>query len=110
MRLPHPDRAVVNMAKLRSYCLNPRHPRGRHKARVFASALGITRENAGLLRQALLEAAESAEVTLGDKDDYGQRYVLDCEMAGPAGKATVRSGWIVLHGQDFPQLTSCFVL
>ena len=52
------------MAKLRSYCLNPRHPRGRHKARVFASALGITRENAGLLRQALLEAAESAEVTL----------------------------------------------
>ncbi len=104
------DRAVVNMAKLRNYCLNPRHARGRHKARVFASALGITQENAGLLRQALLEAAASAEATLGDKDDYGQRYMLNCEIAGPAGKGTVRSSWIVLHGQDFPRLTSCFVL
>jgi hypothetical protein len=64
----------------------------------------------GLLRQALLEAAASAEVSLGEEDDYGQRYMLDCEIAGPSGKATVRSSWIVLHGQDFPRLTSCFVL
>jgi len=77
---------------------------------VFASALGIRQEDAGLLRLALLEAAASAEVALGDKDDYGQRYVLDCEIAGPAGKATVRSSWIVLRGQDFPRLTSCYVL
>ncbi|MGO9273838.1 MAG: DUF6883 domain-containing protein [Terriglobia bacterium] len=50
--------------------LNPGHARGRHKARVFASALGIRQEDTGLLRQALLEAAASAEVVLGDKDDY----------------------------------------
>jgi hypothetical protein len=52
MRLPRPERAVVDIAKIRDYYLNPKHPRGRHKAKVFASALGITQQNAGLLRQA----------------------------------------------------------
>ena len=40
--LPNPDRAVVDLAKLRDYCLNPQHEEGKHKARVFASALGLT--------------------------------------------------------------------
>lgn len=38
MKLPNGDRAVISMGKLRGYCLNPEHPSGRHKARVFASA------------------------------------------------------------------------
>jgi hypothetical protein len=37
MKLPNGDRAIVDLEKLRAYCLNPQHPRGRHKARVFAS-------------------------------------------------------------------------
>ena len=71
--------------------------------------LGITLDNANLLRPALLEAASSAEVA-HDKDDYGQRYVLDCEVVGPAGKTKVRSNWIILNGEDFSRLTSCYVL
>ena len=77
---------------------------------MFAAVLGITRDEADILRQALLAAAASTEVTEGDKDDYGQRYVLDCQIAGPGGTATVRASWIVLTGEDFPRLTSCFVL
>jgi hypothetical protein len=103
-----PERAVVDMAKLRDYCLNPRHARGRHKAKVFASVLGITQDNPGVLRRALLEAASSAEVKKADKDDYGQRDVLGCEVAGPAGNAMVRSIWIVLRGEgvhDSPAAT-----
>ncbi|WP_200235400.1 DUF6883 domain-containing protein [Thiohalocapsa halophila] len=42
MKLPNANQAVVDLEKLRGYCLNPAHPRGRHKARVFAAALGIT--------------------------------------------------------------------
>jgi len=110
MRLPGAERAVVDTAKLRDYCLNPNHPRGRHKARVFASALGLTVADSDILRQALVDAATSFEATPGDKDDYGQRYVLDFPMKGPAGEATVRSNWIVLAGEDFPRLTSCYVL
>ena len=42
MKLPNGDRAIVDIAKLRDYCLNAGHPRGRHKARVFVAALGLT--------------------------------------------------------------------
>jgi hypothetical protein len=110
MRLPRAERAVVELAKLRDYCLNSQHPRGRHKARVFASALGLTAPDADVLRHALLEAAVKYEAELADQDDYGQRYVLDFPMKGPAGEAAVRSNWIVLTGEDFPRLTSCYVL
>ena len=44
--LPNGDRAVVDIAKLTDYCLNPQHEDGKHKARVFASALGLGREDA----------------------------------------------------------------
>jgi Domain of unknown function (DUF6883) len=110
MKLPGGERAVVDVAKLRDYCLNERHPRGRHKARVFASRLGITSADADLLRQALQKTAVEGEATEGERDDFGQRYVLDFELTGPAGKATVRSSWIVLRGEGFPRLTSCYVL
>lgn len=38
MKLPNAERAVVDVRKLRNYCLNAEHPRGQHKARVFKSA------------------------------------------------------------------------
>ena len=110
MKLPNGGRAVVDIAKLREYCLNPNHPSGRRKARVFASALGLARGEADLLREALLLAALESDVTEGESDDYGRRYVLDFQMVGPAGQATVRSSWIVLKGEDVPRLTSCYVL
>jgi len=110
MKLPRGDRAVVEIAKLRDYCLNPQHARGRHKARVFASSLGLRAADSDVLRQALLDAATTYEAKQGERDDYGQRYVLDFPMKGPGGEATVRSNWIVLAGEDFPRLTSCYVL
>jgi hypothetical protein len=45
----------------RPYCLNSEHPRGKHKARVFATAFGFTAENANELRAALLAAAATAD-------------------------------------------------
>ena len=110
MKLPGAERAVVNIAKLRDYCLNPRHPRGRHKARVFASPLGLTERDADVLREALLKAASDSEATLAEPDGYGQRYMLDFLMKGPSGEATICSSWIVRAGEDFPRLTSCYVL
>ena len=110
MKLPNPERAVVDMAKLRDYCLSFEHPRGRHKARVFAAALGLTANQAEELRDALLTAAQTEEATATDQDAYGKRFVMDCPVKGPGGQATVRSSWIVRSGEDFPRLTSCYVL
>ena len=103
-RLPNPENAVVEMRKVRGYCLSSEHPRGRHKARVFASALGITAEDSEELRRALLSAVPAEE------DEYGRRYVLDFEMSTEVANATVRSGWIVRSREDFPRFTSCWVL
>jgi hypothetical protein len=64
---------VVDIRKIRDYCLSPDHPRGRHKASVFAVALGLTIEDAEELRDALLAAARDREAVVTGRDEYGQR-------------------------------------
>ena len=110
VKLPNPSRAVVDIEKLRGYCLSRTHVRGRHKARVFESALGLRAENAETLRRALLQAAVTYDVTRAAVDQHGERYMLDFPLIGPAGKRTVRSFWIVLTGEDIARLTTCYVL
>ncbi len=110
MKLPNADRAVVEIEKLRDYCLSTSHPRGRHKARVFVSALGITANDAEELRQAILSAIITEEAIQAEHDEYGQRYVVDFSMKRQGKEAFVRSSWIVRHGEDYPRLTSCYVL
>jgi hypothetical protein len=46
MELPNGDRAVIPIEKIIGYCLNPNHPKGKHKARVFKSVLNITNDDA----------------------------------------------------------------
>ena len=50
------------------------------------------------------------EAQRGELDLYGQRYTIDFEMRTTVGKATIRSGWIILHGKPVPRLTTCYVL
>ena len=109
MRLPNGDLAVVDIRKLRDYCLNPDSPRGRNKARVFATALGITAKDAPKLRAKLLEIARTGEAQPGELDAYGQRYTISFEMRTEIGKAVVHSGWIILHDEHAPRLTTCYV-
>ena len=108
MKMPDGDAAIVDRQKLTGCCLNPEHPRGKHKARVFAT-LGFTAENADELRAALLMAAASGDAQPAASDQFGDRYVLEFEIEGPRGKGIVRSTWIVRRGESAPRLTSCFV-
>ncbi|HWK45953.1 MAG TPA: hypothetical protein VNT30_14620 [Stellaceae bacterium] len=102
----------MEIAKLRDYCLSDAHPRGRHKSRLFRSRLGLTADEAELLRQTLLDAARDRqkELQATDNDEYGQRYVLDFPMTTAIGSATIRSAWIVPAGQGVLRLISCYVL
>lgn len=110
MQLPNPERAVVDLKKLRDYCLSPEHPRGRHKARMFAAILGFTVQDADELQHALLSAARTYEAFSMGGDDYGQRYAVDFPADGLAGTVAIRSLWIVRRGEDFPRLITCYVL
>ena len=110
MKLPGAEKALVDAYKLHDYCLNPRHPYGRHKARVFASALRITQADTEFLRQRLIGAAMNCEARPGQIDEYGRRYIVDFECVHRDRRATIRSGWIVREGESFPRLTTCYVL
>jgi hypothetical protein len=100
----------VDIAKLRDYCLSPNHPRGRHKARVFASLLGLRADDAEFLRQSLLDAARQKDATAGQKDEYGERYAIDFQLSVGDRHAQLRSAWIVRKGESFPRFTTCYVI
>jgi hypothetical protein len=110
MKLPGGVEAIVEIAKLRDYCLDPHHPRGRHKARVFLSVLGLAQTDAEFLRTALLEATLDGDAVAGEADQYGERYTIDFKVSRANRSATVRSAWIILRGESAPRLTSCFVV
>lgn len=110
MGLPNAERVEVDPRKLTEYCLSPAHPVGKHKAAVFRAALGVTAADAELLRGWLLEAAASGEAVAERADEFGQRYRVDFEATTGTGSATIRSAWMVRSGEDFPRLTTCFVL
>jgi hypothetical protein len=109
MKLPNGHRAIVDITKLRDYCLNTNHEEGKHKARVFASALGVRAADAEWLREQLLKAAAREEASATSRTPFGSLYMLDFDLKTEAGSAAVRSGWIIRHHEDFPRLTTCYV-
>ncbi|MCA1555443.1 MAG: hypothetical protein LC747_02015 [Acidobacteria bacterium] len=110
MKLPNTDRAVIDLAKLREYSLNPAHPEGKHKARVFRAALGLTIDDVEHLREMLLEAILISEATPRSDTPYGKRFVVDFDVNGFHGSVVVRSAWMIKNGEDFPRLTTCYIL
>jgi hypothetical protein len=109
MKLPHADRAIIDIAKLRNYTLNPLHPEGKHKARIFASLLGFTAADAETLRIMILSAVLTAEALEGVKDEHGQRFVVDFATEGLRGIVTIRTAWIIDEGETAPRLVSSYV-
>jgi hypothetical protein len=110
MKLPNAELAIVEIAKLRDYSLDPTHEEGKHKARVFAAALGLGADDADWLRGRLFEAALRDECVAGRKTPHGQRYILDFSLTKGPLEARVRSVWNVRPGETAPRLITCYVL
>ena len=111
MKLPNGGKAIVEIEKLRDYCLNPAHPRGRHKVRVFVFASGDhCAAKFACVKPSFGASANGEPASPGFADEYGLRYVIDFEMVGPSGKGTLRSSWIIRKNEKIPRLTSCYVL
>jgi hypothetical protein len=110
MRLPNGERADLG-TKLEDYSLNPLHRHGQHKARVFESAVGITLVNKAVLARALLAAAcnSNEAVALGD-NGFGETFSLRFPLVTEKGAATVLSAWIIRYNENFPRLTTCFIV
>ncbi len=110
MKIPNAERAIVDIRKLRDYCLNPQHNKGKHKARLFTSILGMNTNDAEDLRNVLLEVVKKQDAQLAEKNAYGQRYTLDFTLNWNDKQATIRSAWIIETDSDIPKLTTVFPL
>jgi hypothetical protein len=109
-RLPSSERAILDIRKIEDYCLNPEHPRGRHKARLFREALGVTRVNGQWLRGALLDALRAGEAIELATDAFGSRWRVDAPISRHGKTVMVRTVWIVRAGEDAPRFVTCWVL
>ena len=110
MKLPNGQLAIVDITKLSEYCLNTKHLRGRHKARVFASALSMNETDAAKLRDALLLAARTEEAEISASDEYGTRYIIDFVAHHKTKSAGVRSIWIIRSDEELPRFVTCYIL
>jgi hypothetical protein len=107
MKLPNGDRAELG-DKLERYSLNFQHPKGKDKAAMFKSRLGITLANKEVLEAALLESAARDEAVIYRTDQYGTHYDIKFSIKTEIGSSLILACWIVRTGENFPRLTNVY--
>ena len=110
MVLPNFENAFIDDRKLIDYCLSENHPTGKHKARVFMSALGFSLEHFQQLKEGIFDEISNKEAIQTEINQYGVLYVVDVNIKNPPKEAMVRTSWIVRMDENFPRLTSCYVI
>jgi len=106
--LPNGERARIPLEKLTDYCLNPEHPRGKDKARVFAAVLGITSDRAHELAALVRQAALEGDITQEAETDFGRYYRVDWAIP-TQGHVVLRTIWEMAPGDEIPRLISAFI-
>lgn len=108
--LPNADQALVDEDKLSGYALNPQHPLGQHKARVFQAALGIGQDDWEYLRDQILAAIPTAAVATVRVISFGTLYDVPILVEGLNGQThEVTTAWFVANDDDRPKLVSTYV-
>ena len=108
MKLPNPEKAVVELEKVANYLLNAAHPDNGGKA-AFFEELGFRRADPETLAKALQKLAHQAEVTQTATSPHGQKYVMVGQIKSPVGKAAdVQTIWIVDKGMDVARLVTAY--
>ncbi|NCR02268.1 MAG: hypothetical protein GPJ11_24585 [Microcystis aeruginosa L211-101] len=95
--------------KLTGYSLNLNHADGRHKVRVFKSALNLDIDDVQFLKNALLEAVKTYNAIPDKINQYGQKYIIDFPLNHQNKTAIIPSVWIIRNDENFPRLVTCYV-
>jgi hypothetical protein len=98
--------------KLLSYALNPNHPSGKHKARLFQARLSYNQNNAQQLIQQIYAIAPDADITISGQNQQGIRYQADLTISGiaPEQTALVRTVWEVPPTSNTGRLVTIYIL
>lgn len=99
--LPNARKAVVPERKLTHYALDPDHPKGGSKARVFKSALGFEKADHQLLAQRLLAGLRGADLVSSGTGKWVSHRV-DMPIKGPNGNTKmVVTAWHIRNGVPY---------
>jgi hypothetical protein len=104
MRIPNAQQAVIDRRKLVDYCLSLSHPVGKHKARLFLAALGMTSGDADQLERLLHEHVTTLPAIQKIHNGLGVPFELRAEVRFKSRTCTLLSIWIIRDGEDFPRL------
>jgi hypothetical protein len=103
------EQAIIDIEKLRGYCLSPRHPTGKNKARVFQRALGVNSGDAEALKRQILIQIGKKQVIDGKTDKYGKRFMVPIRIRNLDREAEVVTVWIIKKEENCPRLITCYV-
>jgi hypothetical protein len=110
MKLPNPDKLVIERGKIADYLLNPAHRFGASKARFFTH-FGFRVEAWEQLAQALREHGQKHDVTKTRETGFGPRYEVEGRLNCPNGRRPrVRSVWQLDEGAVAPRLLTAYPL
>ncbi len=87
--LPNFEQARIPIEKLENYALNPDHPAGRNKARVFRDILGIERRHATALAELIRSTLLRAHAIQRETNDFGARWTTYHEIVGLNGTSAI---------------------
>lgn len=108
--LPNYKGARIERRKLETYALNPSHPEGRHKARVFRRVLGFEQEHWRLFAQNILDELPYHEAILTGEGKFGKKYILYLPIRGVNERtASVLTVWIIRPNTDHPDLVTTYI-
>lgn len=81
-------KAHIPEGKLVGYALNRNSPRGKNKAAVFASALGLTQEHADILQEQILRGIRSGkyQAERHGTNEYGEGFKVILPITGTNGR------------------------
>ena len=107
MKLPNGDQADLGN-KVEDYCLNFNHNLGKHKAILFNKKLGITLDNADILKNAIRKAALTESVMVRRVNEYGTHYNMKFLLRTEIGESLILVAWVIRFDENFPRLTNCY--
>ena len=107
--LPRADRAAIPTEKLVGYALDPSHPRGRHKARVFSAALAIHRADWRYLHEQLTTGVVDAPVRGTRITPFGVLYDVVVLVDGLNGVTAPAATIRLIEAEHPPRLVSLWV-
>jgi hypothetical protein len=108
LKLPNPEKALVEPRKITAYLLSEENSGGKS---AFFVAFGFNLAQPEELEQALLAHAAAHEVARVSETSHGIKYIIDGKMQTPDRRSPqVRSVWIVDKGKEAPRLVTAYPL